>query len=335
MLEFGAFQNYIVFKTDKLFENMVKYKGLNGRELVFDPSFDPQRHARLYGEVVSVPNFLTQSLMMQENRGLPAHHAYSPYEYKFLSDVQMEVKVGDRIYYHFNTIKTGNIVQEDGVHPHKTYYLKVRYDQVICAVRKSIITQETKIIPIGGYTLIDPDFEAWDDILVPTYSEILGGDGKKQLKPKDLWLQRKTAPEYKYLTGYVRNVGSPLEGDECEVEVGQKIWYRQNADWMVKIEERDYFVVRQRHIIGKEVDGKFSPTRNYMLVEAIEPKSFTDAGISVKKSYPKSGRVHTPGRSGLRVGQKVHFGHGKRTELEIGGEKLLHINAGDVFANEK
>lgn len=335
MLDFAAFQNYVVFKTDLLFEQHCKAKGINGRELVFDPGFEPQRHSRIYGEVISVPNFLSQFPMMDESRGLPAYHDSAPVQFKHLSDVQMEVKVGDRIYFHYNTMKMGNIIQEEGLHPKKTFYMKVRYDSVICAVRKSIITQETKIIPIGGYTLIDPDFESWEDILVPTYSEILDGLGQKQLKPKELWIQRKLAPEYKYLTGYVRHVGTPLQGDELEIEPGQKIWYRKNADWMVKIEDRDYFVVRQRHIIGKEVDGAFSPTRNYMLVEPIAPKSITDAGLKIREGYPKSGIVHTPGRTPFKKGQKVHFGMGKRTELEIKGEKLLHIQDTDVFGHGK
>jgi co-chaperonin GroES (HSP10) len=330
MLEYSSFQNYIVFKTDQLFEDKCKAKGLNGRELVFDPGFDPQRHSRIYGEVISLPNFLSDFPMMQEHRGVPSYHESAPFSFKHLSDVQMELKVGDRIYFHFNTMKLGNIIQEEGLHPNKTFFMKVRYDQVICAVRKSVITQETSIIPIGGYTLIDPDFESWDDILVPTYSEILGKDGQRQLKPKELWIQRKVAPEYKYLKGFVRHVGTPLRGDELEIQSGQRIWYRVNADWMVKIEGKDYFVVRQRHIIGKEVDGEFSPTRNYMLVTPIEPKAST---LSPNKRHPKSGYVHTPGRSPFRKGQKVHFGHGNRTEIELKGEKLLHIQAGDVFAH--
>jgi len=338
MMEYQAFTDFLIFKTDKLFKDKVKIGGPNGRELFFDPSFDPQRHAQICGEVTSVPGVLSTKALMQEHRGMPGYHESSPFNYKFLADIKMEVQPGDKIYFHFNTIKTGNIVSEEGEFPNRTYYLKVRYDQVICAVRTTLTADSviSNIIPIGGYTLIDPDFETWDDILVPTYSNIMGQDGKPQLRPKSQWIQKKVAPTYKYLTGYVRHVGSPLLGDETEIEVGQKIWYRQNADWQVKIEERDYFVVRQRHIIGKEVDGKFSPTRGYMLVTPIKPGTLTPVtGLTIPEGYVKRGYVHTPGRNKFEVGQLVDFGQCHRTELILDGQKYLHIQGADCFAHKK
>lgn len=336
MMEYAAFTDYILFKTDRLFIDKVKIGGENGRELFFDPSFDPRRHAQISGEVTSVPGILSSKAITQEHRGMPSYHESSPFKCKFVSDIQMEVQPGDKIYYHFNTIKTENIVSEEGVFPNRTYYLKVRYDQVICAARTTLTSDSvvTNIIPIGEYTLIDPDFESWDDILVPTYSNIMDKAGKPQLRPKSQWLQKKVAPSYKYLTGFVRHVGSPLIGDETEIEVGQKIWYRQNADWQVKIEERDYFVVRQRHIIGKEVDGKFSPTRGYMLVTPIKPGTLTPVtGLTIPEGYVKRGLVHTPGRNKFEVGQLVDFGQSHRTEIVLDGQKYLHIQGADCFAH--
>lgn len=340
MIEYSAFTNYIIFRTEKLFEDKVRLGGENGRELYIDPSYDPQRHTRCFGEVVSVPSQLTNAILHQEHSGMPGYKESSPYSYKFINDIQMDVLPSDKIFFHFNTIpgalKSNGIVHEEGVFPNRTYYLKVRYDQVICAARTTLTSDSvvTNIIPIGGYTLIDPDFESWDDILVPTYSNIMDKAGKPQLRPKSQWLQKKVAPSYKYLTGFVRHVGSPLIGDETEIEVGQKIWYRQNADWQVKIEERDYFVVRQRHIIGKEVDGKFSPTRGYMLVTPIKPGTLTPVtGLTIPDGYVKRGLVHTPGRNKFEVGQLVDFGQSHRTEIVLNGQKYLHIQGADCFAH--
>lgn len=242
----NGFANFVIFKTDTLFNDKVKYKGIGGRELVIDPSFEPAKHVRIYGEVVSVPIHMSPGIpIAQDYRGIPSYHGQSPYSYKYLADIEPEVKVGDRIYFHFNTVAEKNFVQIDGVHPNRVWYVKVRYDQIICAVRDGVI------IPIGGYTLVDPDFETWEDLQVPTYSSIKDKDGKPMLKPKDQWLVRKSTPGYKHLLGFVRHVGSPLRGDKCEVSVGQKIIYRRNADWMVHIEGRDYFVIKQRHIEGR------------------------------------------------------------------------------------
>lgn len=241
-----SFSNFLVFKTDTLFNDKVKFKGIGDRELVLDPSFDPARHVRIYGEVVSLPIHLSKNIIIsQQHAGLPSYHEKSPYSYKYLTDIVPEVRIGDRIYYHFNTIKTHNFVREEGVHPHRTWYVKVRYDQIICAVRDGVI------IPIGGHCLIDPDFESWEDIQIPTYSEFVDKDGAWLLKPKEQWLYKKSHPGYKFLTGFCRHVGTPIKGDVCEIKVGQKILYRRNADWMVKIEDRDYFVIKQRHIEGR------------------------------------------------------------------------------------
>lgn len=261
-----AFADYVVFKTDTMFDSHTHYSGENGSKITFDPSFQPHLHVRTYGEVVEVPLRLGRiPLPMQIERGLPAYHDYTPYDFKYLSDIEPEVKVGDRIYFHFNTINLGNLIKEEGTHPNKTFYFRVRYDNILAAVREipkaevdealwdkdSDQTHYKVIIPIGSWTLIQPDWESYDDILVPTYSHLKDKFGKPILKPKEQWIQKKQAPGYRHLTGFVIHVGSPLQGDNCEVVPGQKVWYRKNHDWLNRIEGEDYFTIRQRHIIGR------------------------------------------------------------------------------------
>ena len=144
-----------------------------------------------------------------------------------------------------NAVVSNSFIDVQGVHPNRVWYIRVRYDMVFLTVR------EGKIIPIQGYTLIDPDWESWEDIAVPTYSHLKDAHGNPMLKPKEQWVVTKSAPGYKFLTGFVRHVGTPLRGDKCEVKVGQKIWYHRNADWMQNIEGKDYFTIRQNHIIGR------------------------------------------------------------------------------------
>ncbi len=247
---YKALTNFVIFKTDALFNSKATFKGVNGMDIVINHDFDPQKHARIYGEVVSVPQRLSHFPIMQENAGLPAYHEYSPFIYKYLDDIAMEVEIGDKIYFHFNTMITkGNIIGEEGKHPNKTWFVKVRYDQIICAVRGD------KIIPIGSYTLVKPDLESWDDISIPTYSEVLGDDGKPMLKPKEQWLITKTAPEARYLSGFVEHIGTPLHGDNLEMKDGDKIIYRRNADWNQSIEGKQYFSIRQRHCLGRFVNA--------------------------------------------------------------------------------
>lgn len=320
------FNNYIIIKTDALFNDKASFKGLNGRDIVLDPKFDPQKHTRTYGEVVSLPVNLTSKPVTQEHRGSPSPSDSSPFEYKFISDVSPDVQVGDRIYYHYNCLVMRNCVKEEGVHPNKTWYFKISYEQVICAIR------EGKIIPIASYVLVDPDFETWEDILVPVMSQLKDADGNFIPKPKDQWLQRKVKPEYKYLTAFVRHIGNPFKGDKVEVEVGQKIWYRRNADWMNKIEGEDFFVIRQRHIIAKEVNGEFTPIRGHMLLIGEEEPAETESGLVIKKKMTKKGVVFHPGDSDFKPGTTVVFGQSDRHEIELKGIKYLLIKKGDVIA---
>jgi hypothetical protein len=230
-----AGDNYVLFKTDALFNDKVK---IQGNQIYFDPSFDPHRHVRIYGEVTQIPVKLKKIPIMQTHRGVPDYHDQTPFEYKYVSDIAMDVQVGDRIYFHFNIIMKlqANLVKEikaPGSSKVIEWHFKVRYDQILVAVRNG------QIVPIGSYVLVEPDMESLEEILIPIAAT--GADGKPLrdhlgqpiMKPKDQWLQRKEKPTAKHMRGYVRHIGSPLIGDECEIKLGQMIYYRPNADWQI------------------------------------------------------------------------------------------------------
>src|SRR5690349_20152373 len=175
-----ALRNYIIFKTDTLFNEKTKFKGVGGKEIVFRPDFNPTMHARIYGEVVSVPGELSKIPISQVSRGIPTYHDYSPFFYKYVSDIVNELAEGDRIYYHFNTVMNPyNILEEKQEDGKRMFYMKVRYDQVICSVRDGAIKM------IGGYTLVEPDYETWEDIMVPTFTNFTNKLGEKIPKPKE------------------------------------------------------------------------------------------------------------------------------------------------------
>lgn len=323
----NSYQNFIIFKTDAIFNSHVSFKGVGGKELVVDPNFDPARHMRTYGEVVSIPLHLGTHPITQETKGTPPD-PQKPFEYRFMRDIEQDVRISDKIYFHFNVMRTGKPIKTEGTHPNKTFWFPCSYDNVICTVR------DKEIIMIGSYVLCYPDMESWEDILVPIYSDIKDAEGNPILKPKDQWLQRKVRPEAKFLKAFVKHVGKPLKGDTCEVEVGQRIWYRRNADWINTVEGVDYFAIRQRHIIGKEVNGKFEPVRDYMLVIPEEEPEQTKSGIYIKKKLTSRGEVFHPGKSNFEKGLRVMFGYSDRQELELEGKKYLLIKKGDVFATK-
>jgi co-chaperonin GroES (HSP10) len=323
---FAALQNFVVFKTYRLSNDDSKFKGVGGQSIMLDTTWDPKKHVNCSGEVVSVPRHLSQIPISQKHRGLPAYDSMSPYTYRYVSDIPMEIKVGDTIYFHFNTIVPNNKVKIDTVDGKKVYYFKVRVDQIICAVR------DGKIIPVSSYTLIEPDKESWDDILKPVYSNIKGPDGKYLLKPKEQWIQTKIMPDKRYLLGFVRHVGSPMKGDTCDLVTGDKILYRRYADWTNKIEGQEYFAILQRHIIGRFVDGQLSPIGTNIFIEPEVQEKETEAGVhKVKGEIARRGTVIHKGKSSLNVGDFVEFGDCDRQPIDLDGKHFISMDAANVW----
>ena len=112
-------------KLEKLVEDTVK---VNGVEMYLDSSYDPMRFARQYGEVVIAPERLTSK--------------------------NMDVKVGDRIYFHhFVADKKNQMVEdEDG-----NYILQVDAGQIYCAVR------DNKIIMQNFWCFVEQKTESEDN----------------------------------------------------------------------------------------------------------------------------------------------------------------------------
>ncbi len=100
------YQNFVIFKTPRMFVSHVK---VNGKELFFDAGFSPKEHVITYGEVTAIPALMGgQPMPLQDTVGCPSYHEYSPTIFKTLRDIKPEVAVGDKVYFHFNTIITHN-----------------------------------------------------------------------------------------------------------------------------------------------------------------------------------------------------------------------------------
>ncbi len=235
---------------DSLFESHAKFKGVGGREIHLDPRFDPMIHARIYGEVISLPRRINRIPITQEHNGLPGYHGKASYKYRYMDDIQGDIHVGDKVYFHFNSaINQKNWVDVQGSGDDRTWFVRIRYDAVLCVVR------DEKIIMIGGWVLCEPDMEEWEDILLPVPMVVNGKpmfdkNGEIILKPQDQWIQKKVAPEAKALRAYVRHIGEPLKGDVRENEVGDHIVYRRMADWKIRVEGQEFYCIRMSHILG-------------------------------------------------------------------------------------
>lgn len=142
------FREHVIVKVPSIFIDETKYKGIDGKTLITNVLFNPERHVRCFGIVASVPDELFLYPISQKHIGAPAYNDYPPFEWKTNQDIQLEIQVGDKIYFHYNSLlpdqSGGNMwnkmflftlkEQENGKEV-KYHYFRVKYDLVYAAVR--------------------------------------------------------------------------------------------------------------------------------------------------------------------------------------------------------
>jgi co-chaperonin GroES (HSP10) len=123
-------RNYIHIKVDKQYNDEILLD--NGGKLFIDPTWNPQEHVSICGEVVATP-IAGVSIYSLECKGIVP-----------------EVQIGDRVYFNFNTLLTESNRLKDDI-------WMVAYDQVFCAERNG------ELIAIGGWILVEPFIETLDE----------------------------------------------------------------------------------------------------------------------------------------------------------------------------
>lgn len=262
----GGYNAVLVKIENSVFRDDSGITGLDGKPIQIDSSYQPERRLKYSGVVVQLPIGLGNAPISQVSSGFPGYGAIrrfddddmdephpalyqlgGNYQYKFLSDIEQEVKLGDKIYFKWKTLHNrGNLVAETKGSS-KSWIFRVPYDNIICSIR------DEKIIMIGSNVLIDPIFESWEEILVPTFYPYKDALGMPIQRPKDQWIQTKTAPTHKNKIGKVAAIGSPLKGEECYLKVGDRISYKPNFRNFTEIEGGKYFVLRQDQILAYDL----------------------------------------------------------------------------------
>lgn len=131
----------------------------NGTSIKAVPTYDPQFYKGISGEVVAVPDkllFLGHRVANLKRRitgkKLPSFHLRNVQYWKSLSiprETSMEVKVGDKIYFHFfqhtECMEEGRYIIEND-----ELFLFIPYKECICVKRGD------EVIPLNGYILVEP-----------------------------------------------------------------------------------------------------------------------------------------------------------------------------------
>lgn len=102
-------REFIIVKVPSVFINEVAFqKEVKGSitKLFVETAFNPERHIRCWGTVVSVPSILLDYpiLTASEELGIPSWNDSPGFACKKVSDIEMEIEVGTKVYFHRNAI---------------------------------------------------------------------------------------------------------------------------------------------------------------------------------------------------------------------------------------
>lgn len=237
------------------------------------------KHKRVYGKVITCPETFSDTVCSLVDPGLPPPEPFVGHDmiqarvnqgYGFESlpkyypstfdkfgqitfaDIakKVNVKINDRIYFDHNAINPDNLL---GMHQGKEMY-KIRVDQIYCSVVRILenvdwVSWIDVIQMQGGWALVQPDMETWEDITTP--SGIItkaqpGARFEQQFDETGTPLGYEMVVEGRYLTGFVRHIAP-----RYDLKAGDKIMYMHNSDAPLKVEGRDYYVMMEDDIIVK------------------------------------------------------------------------------------
>jgi co-chaperonin GroES (HSP10) len=177
-----------------------------------------------------IPSELIQAMANQGYTKLPVYwpSTFDEFETITLADIgaKMGVKKGDKIYFDYQISDKENFL---GMHNGAKMY-KVNVDQIYCSVRRERSKIDRRYRDViymqGGWVLVKPDVESWEEIKTAT------------------GLLRKPKPEAKALQGFVQHIRPGID-----MKPGDHIVYIRHADYMVQIEGTMYYVMREDDIL--------------------------------------------------------------------------------------
>ncbi|HQW95445.1 MAG TPA: hypothetical protein PLU58_06565 [Saprospiraceae bacterium] len=175
------------------YDNSNEFFKLGGSEFLLDISYEPEKNAQTSGIVVKI----CDNLIFSQNNS--NSHPY---------DVDIEVKKGDRVIFHFLTIlqakKEGKTFVQDG-----ELYVFMPYERMFVGISGD------KVTPLNGYVLVEPVEQTLPDtaLIIPDTARGLS----------------KTHGIVKYAGAKCRGYAGHLKhmGEDPDVNVGDMVVFNQ------------------------------------------------------------------------------------------------------------
>jgi co-chaperonin GroES (HSP10) len=263
--------NHLIVSAAKDYEDTLPFLG---GEIYVDPTYHPHEKRRTHGVVMQLPKGNLNANKKSIEYAIGAREdAYGKEQLIFLDEIVPEIKVGDKVYFHYLCLlpqnRLCNILQDDSISP--TLYV-VGYDKVMCAVRYLPVGENQKALPKGKLDeyksaieldenkkpisknypslYLDEDDDAFYKKIIMIGGRVLVTPiMESRLSLSGIIINRFEKP--KPLRGIVECIGTPLKCDPTlDVKAGDEIIFTVDSDIERTIEGQTYFVMNQHDIIG-------------------------------------------------------------------------------------
>jgi co-chaperonin GroES (HSP10) len=218
-------QNFVLIEVESLFHDNILFN--DGRELLIDPTYEPEKHHQTSGIVHTVPDSL--------------YFNKKDIEFSMEYQVPVELQKGDKVFFHYLQISSA-INQKLLLTIEGKLHIFVRYDQCFCAIR------EGEMIMLNGWMLLEP----YD------YEEQIQSEVINTKLPSN---RRKHHP----LKGVISHIGDPVseylwgkhETDKgINVDKGDKVMFMPFSDIPLEYNmhqklDKVYFRVQRKDILNK------------------------------------------------------------------------------------
>lgn len=294
----------------------------SGIQLFIETSFEPERYANVFAEVVSIPTRLKTKSMLEDR---DKRHIIS-------EDDDIRIVVGDKVFFHYLTIKNskknfnrGSYFEEGG----KRYAL-LPYSSLFFAVRKTESSFEdhmnfgmTEYVMLNEWILIEPVRKGQHIEYIPTYGNIIVDD---ELSTGKIIVTTDTP--YRSSEGIVR---SAPKG--CGLEIGDRIVFEKESDVPVEYDltrtlEKPYYRMKVEDIIAKRVgENLIQLVKDYTLIIKEAAPVETRSGFyipEVAQKQPLRGEIMMvgPDCKEVEVGQTAIFDGGHYTDFPWGEDAM-------------
>lgn len=245
----------VFFTVDKEFEDELVLS--NGFVLFKDTTFNPGQHKRLFGTVVASPVKLSGNVIIQEvDPGLPRPQSYvssemvsqmkafgikydsSSWEPSHIknSAIECELEKGDKIYFPYSATNATNKIKKSILTYEGKDVYSIPYHLIWCKIK------DGAIIPVANHTLVTP---------LEDESYIYDAELNTKVQKTDTMVTGMCYDTKKQLEGIVAHISKPLKGYINDFTVGDHIVFLPERDWLNKIENQDFYIIKSQDIIAK------------------------------------------------------------------------------------